>query len=415
MTEALSNASEGSTTTRATPGVSFLSLHWSRLLVAAILIPTGLLDLHYLGYYIGDFLGPYTGTGRALIPGGPSFFWLIGMPLLVIGGILVLYFLLSPIRYQFTFDAGSGTFDATSKWFLYKWSYHVPVVSRILYQRHRLGPKSWWIVFFVFSIVTIFQYGTGLFDLPRTTSNTLPVMMSLTAASDGCALAVLIFLMPSSLRVYTRDRVYEFWISCPHRNDVVYKYFVDQLFPGCNTTPPQRKTSLVRLVVGVILCTGSLLGLYANLLFGAWFSMIGLMYGFILVLEGVFADFHQETSIRETSEASSRFQMHHHQNRLNYRLDMAADLKAEDISRTIMPAWHGLFMAYLLGNIAMQITYALRFGTMTDPFSLLNFIASLALGMIVGLGFSKIVGNPKVVLVLFVTSFVAGAFLGAFL
>ncbi|HME54396.1 MAG TPA: hypothetical protein VKM55_19375 [Candidatus Lokiarchaeia archaeon] len=415
MTEEPADEMQPATTPLAKTGVMFLSVHWSRLLAAAIFIVTGLLDLHYLGYYIGDIFGTYTGTGMALIPGGPSFFWLIGMPILVIGGILVLYFLLSIIKYEFTFDAGSGSFVATGKWFSYKWTYEVSPVTRIVYQRHRIGPKAWWIVALIFFITTIIQYGGGLFNLPRSTSNTLPVMMLMTAISDGTALVVLIFLMQSSLRVYTRDRVYDFWVSCPPRNDVVYKYFVDQVFPVSKITQPQRTTNLDRTVIGIVLFIGSLLGLYANILLGEWFSMIGLMYGLILVLEGLFLDIHQETSIREPGADTGRFQMEHHHNALNYWIDITDGAVASNDHDSIVPAWHGLFMAYLLGNIAIQITYALRFGAIVDPFSLTNFIASIAFGIVVGLGFSKLLRKPKVILVFFVASLVASVILGVVL
>ena len=190
---------------------------------------------------------------------------------------------------------------------------------------------------------------------------------------------------------------------------------MDQLFSARETAHPQRKTSLVRLIAGLILCAGSLLGLFAKILFGEWFSMIGIMYGLILILESLFLDINQDITTRENGRENRRFQMLHHQNAMNYWLEIAASSSSADNHASIVSAWHGLFMAYLLGNIAMQIIYALRFGAFVDPFSLINVIASLAFGIVVGLGFSKLLRNPKVILALFVTSLVAGVILGVFL
>jgi hypothetical protein len=401
------------TAIREKPGVVFWSIHWSRVIAGVILVVKGRLDFHYLGYYIGDFLGPYTGTGRALIPGGPSFFWLIGMPILVIGGILVLYSLLSPIKYEFTFETGAASFDARGKWFLYTWTYHVPSVTSIVYQRHRIGPKAWWIMFFVFSIVESIQYGIGIFDLQHSVANTLPIMMLLTAACDAVVLVVLVFFMQSSLRVSTADRVYEFWVSCPPRNDVLYTYFVDRLFPASSTTREQENMNTSRIITGITLFAGSLLSLFAKLLFGEWLAMIGVMYGIMLVLEGSFLDIKQKVFERETGGEATRFKMHHRQNALNYRLDITDRLAHEEASVSEIPAWHYLFIAYLLGNIAMQITYGIRFGAFLDPLSLANFIASIAYGSLLGIEFFKLTRQTRLVLLFFLSCLAIGVILGA--
>jgi hypothetical protein len=392
-------------------GVTFISIHWSRLIAGGIFVLTGLLDFYYLGYAIGN----HTGTGTAIFLGGPSFFWLIGMPILAIGGVLIIYFLVSPLKYTFKFDVQGSSFDANVKWLCLGWSYHISPVSRITYQRHRLGPKTIWIAILVPWIIWIVEYGAGLFDLPRIVSITLPTMMIFTAISDAAALAVLIFLMPSSLRVYSPSRVYEFWISCPPRNDVVERYFLDHLCPGCKPSQVERKTHCTRLVTGVSLCAGSLLGLFADVLFGEWFSMVGLVYGIVLVLEACFDDVNQECTDREFSQRETRYRLFNWRNPINYRLDIIQQRTEEVHQFNAVPPWHWVFLVYLLWSMALQLTFALRFGAISGAYSLVDYVASIGFASAIGYGFTKLVRGRRAVLSLVLPSVIAGLLFGLFL
>ncbi len=388
--------------------VTFISIHWSRLLAGGIFVLTGLLDFHYLGYAIGN----HTGTGSALVLGGPSFFWLIGMPIIAIGGILILYFLVSALKYSFKFDAQGSSFDAKGKWLCLRWSYHISPITRITYQRHRLGPKTIWIGILVPWIVWIIEYGAGLFDLPRSVSNTLPTMMILTAISDATALAVLIFFMPSSLRVYAPDKVYEFWISCPPRNDVVRRYFRGQPFAPPRESNQGTRSVSPRLVTGALLCAGCLLGLFADVLFGEWFSTAGLVYGIVLVLEGFFLEFHQHHVVLDPVQGSSRYVMHERQNAINYHIDIAPSTGGGAREASSVPAWHIAFIGFLLVNAAIQLVLPLRFGAVANPLSVADYITSIAFLAFTCLGFYKLVQDPRATTILFVVSLVAGLVLG---
>jgi hypothetical protein len=394
----------------ATPGVTFLSVHWSRLIAGAIFLVTGGLDLFFLGSAIGN----HTGTGTAIFLGGPSFFWLIGMPIMVIGGVLVVYFLVSPIKYTFTVsaDATGITFQSRSKWLFFQGCYDLTAVSRVLYQRHRLGPKSAWIVVLVHWIILILKYGAGLFYLPRSTTQILPTMMMITAVCDAIALAVLIFFMPASLRVFTPGRVHDFWISVPPRDDKMQRYLLDTAFPANSTKSPEKSFSWTRLIVGLFLIAGSLLGLFADVLLGEWFSMAGLMYGLILVLESVFFDLGHEQQILEHENGLSRFHIKHWRNPLSHHVDIATPGHEGDRSASTIAPWHYIFIAFLLGNMAIQLTIALRFGAAANPLSLVDYVVSFAFSTVACIGFGKLLREPSKIKILFTAAILTGFIIG---
>ncbi len=392
--------------------ITVRSMHWSRLIAGTIFIVTGLLDLHALGYMFGGALGEYIGTGVALVLGGVSFFWLIGMPIMITGGILVLYFMVSTIKYTFTIDLERSTFVARERWFLFSWTHHVSPVTRVLYQHHRVGPKAGWIAVFACIIVLIVQYGGGMFDLPRSVSNVLPTMMVFTAICDGFAVFILVYLTPASIRVFTVDRVHDFWVSCPPRSNRLKHYFEGMLHDPQDIPGHRNTNASLRMVVGMLLCAISLLGLFGRILFGEWFSMAGLMYGLILVVEGIFiGPDHKSWKVKQDAELNN-FTASGRMNRWTSHVDIKQGTIDHLDGRVPLPAWHAMFIVYLLASMAIQVVVPLKAGALTSTLTLIDFFASITLGAAIWIAFHKLVKYKPASKAILIASLVIGVIIG---
>jgi len=78
--------------------IKFFSLNLTRLIAAFILIIAGIISFNVFGLDVGHEVK----YGSAVVLGGPSWFYVSGLPALGIGASLLLYFFLSPFRGVFS-------------------------------------------------------------------------------------------------------------------------------------------------------------------------------------------------------------------------------------------------------------------------------------------------------------------------
>ncbi|HMF30557.1 MAG TPA: hypothetical protein VKK79_04045, partial [Candidatus Lokiarchaeia archaeon] len=195
-----------------------LSYSYSRLAAAALFLVVGIMDLIVLSPYMGNpgaavFGGTYNGTGTAVVLGGVSFFYPVGIPVLAAGIGLAIY--LSVARFVGRF-ARSEHF-----WFFHEFRLLAPWLTEVpradaeafRYQNTQLGPKVLWPLWILPFSFIVLQYGLPLFNQQRATTNILSTMMTLSAV---CALlcCVLLLLWPQDyFEIATKEVLYEMYFA----------------------------------------------------------------------------------------------------------------------------------------------------------------------------------------------------------
>ncbi len=320
--------------------VTFFSSSHSRLAAALLFLAIALVDILYLTLHIGtpedvEMGGAYNGTGTAVVLGGVSFFYPVGLPLLITGISLAIHLVFSRFFGRF----------AKSENFLYfhefrfgvPWLTEVPRahVEAVRYQNTHLGPKVLWACFLVPYTIMVFQYGLPLFNQPRAETDILPIMMTLSAVGAIFALIFLLFWPQDYFEIASKDMLYEMWLA-PTTNAFEVRDQIVELF-GINLplrlkrkrreesraslsyersptslllsgiNPTQRE--FTQVLLGAILLIVGILGAFASIFFGMLFWAGAATYGTFLIARGILSDFSNRDATRVTvSSENGAFQ-----------------------------------------------------------------------------------------------------------
>lgn len=286
--------------------IKFFSLSITRLIAAIILILTGFISFNIFGLDVGHEVK----YGSAVVLGGPSWFYVTGLPVLGIGITLLLYFFLSPFH---------GTFSKSKNFFFFyeirpgfPWLTEIvrDDIEAIRYQNNHLGPKLGWLVFFMPFIVLQLMTAIPLFGAERAAPEyTLSWIFVIISILEVISLFFLVLTPQNYFEIATKDRLYEMWFSpLKFRKQSQYKEEFSK-FLGCNidTIKTDRidnnsngsmfkdisKTHfhLFKLIFALFLIVSAIIMLTQMVLFGPFVWWIALTYGFILLVKSFCFDF----------------------------------------------------------------------------------------------------------------------------
>jgi len=282
--------------------IKFNSFAFTRLAAAILLTIAGLLSLLVFGTDIGHEV-PY---GSAVFLGGPSWFYVTGLPALGFGLGLLLYCFLSLFRGIFSHSKNFYFFYEVRPGF--PWLTEVPKkdIEAIRYQNNNLGPKLTWIPAFFPFIVMQLMTAIPLFGAERAAPEyVLSWVFVIISIIEIIALLILVCFQQNYFEIATESRVYEMWFSpIKLKNLSLFKDNFSE-FLGCDVdVRAGEKTNIgtfkdldnthlqtFNLEFGLILVILSLIMLINMVFFGQLVWWLALIYGSILLLKAFSHDF----------------------------------------------------------------------------------------------------------------------------
>ncbi|MHA1820093.1 MAG: hypothetical protein ACTSU2_12205 [Promethearchaeota archaeon] len=314
---------------------SFLSVAWSRVIPAVLLIIMGIVDFKIFGYSVGpptrEWLGQYMGTGTAFILGGFSFFYPIGLPALGIGISLLIYGLLSPF-YGHLIKTNNSI--VLKEWKIYKPSLtEIPLskLKAVRIRNNHLGPKVIWIYVFLPIILISSSLAIHLFNHPLASNNTLPTFIMLTVAAELTSVLLLTLFPQSQIEFLTDKYLYDKYIMrvykddpykfvenlIEHIKDPKYSGELKQKSPSVSDEHdaleifgnkiPKKQVSTLRIITGASLIIIGLIDTYRELFFGILVWSAAVVYGLILLIDAIFKDYKNIEQIKpQTSIETNR-------------------------------------------------------------------------------------------------------------
>ena len=292
--------------------LKFFSFAISRLIAAAILIVIGISSFLIFGIDVGHEVE----YGSAVVLGGPSFFYLTGLPMLGVGFSLLLYFVLSIFRGIFS--------ESENFYFFYEfrtgfpWLTELPKkdIEGVRYQNNHLGPKLTWIVFFVPFIVLQLMTAIPLFFVENAGPEyVLSWSFLIFSVLEVGVMIILVCFQQPYFEIVSNDMLYEMWFSPINiKGQKEVKLLFKNFFDASRTSPDEKNLKeelgtnspndekffstiqknhflLFRLIFGVFLLTISILMIFQMILFGAFVWWIAFTYGIILIIKSFNNDF----------------------------------------------------------------------------------------------------------------------------
>jgi hypothetical protein len=287
-----------------TKNIRFNSFAFTRLIAALLLIVGGILSLSVFGTDVGHEV-PY---GSAIFLGGPSWFYLTGLPAIGFGFGLFLYFFLSPFRGIFSKSENFYYFYEIRPGF--PWLTEIPKkdVEMMRYQDNYLGPKLTWIPALFPFIVMQLMTSISLFSSERAAPEfTLSWTFLTITILEIISLIILVFFQQRYFEIATDSRLYEMWFSpfriknrknfdkefsrflglnLESRNEASSKYSLEDI--------NKNHISLFNLFFGLFLIILSLIMFNFMIMFGPLFWWLALIYGFILITKSLSYDFNKK-------------------------------------------------------------------------------------------------------------------------
>jgi len=291
--------------------IKFNSLALTRLIVAILLIIAGIISLEIFGTGVGHELE----YGSAVFLGGPSWFYVTGLPALGFGFGLLLYFFLSIFRGIFSKSKNFYFFYEIRPGF--PWLTEIPIkdVEAFRYQNNHLGPKLTWIVVFMPFIVMQLMTAIPLFWAERAgPEHILSWTFVIISIIEIISVIILVFFYQEYYEIATNTKLYEMWFApVKFKNKEKFHEEFHKLLSFGNVESfkerelgelrgeifknvKDKHSNYYRLILGSILVLLSIIMLTQMLFFGplVWWVMI--IYGFILIVEAVTQDFSKKGS-----------------------------------------------------------------------------------------------------------------------
>jgi hypothetical protein len=282
--------------------IKFNSFAFTRLAAAVLLIFAGLVSLLIFGTDIGHEV-PY---GSAVFLGGPSWFYVTGLPALGFGFGLLLYSFLSIFRGNFSHSKNFYFFYEYRPAF--PWLTEVPKkdIEAIRYQNNHLGPKLLWIPALFPFIVLQLMTAIPLFSAERAAPEyLLSWVFVLISIIEIVCLLILVFFQQNYFEIATESRLYEMWFA-PIKFKKLSEFKDDFCkFLGCNidfrkdeesnievfSNLNSRHFKLFNLIFGIILVVLSVVMLRFMVFFGQLVWWLSLLFGSILLVRSISQDF----------------------------------------------------------------------------------------------------------------------------
>ncbi|MFX1568439.1 MAG: hypothetical protein ACFFCV_08730 [Promethearchaeota archaeon] len=276
--------------------LKFYSISISRLGAAIIFTFVGVLTLLIFGTDVGHNVT----YGSAVVLGGPSFFYVTGLPALAIGFGLFLYFILSPFRGRFS--------KSQNFYFFYEvrpfcpWLTEVPKkdIEVIRYQNNHLGPKLGWVMLILPFIVLQLMTAIPLFFVEKAGPNfVLSWIFLIISFLEIIALILLVLFQQNYYEIGTKTHLYEMWFSpfkfknrseLPENFSNFFECEIEE-DSGENLNISDTHFQLFDLIFGLFLIISAIIMLTQMILFGPLYWWVALMYGVILLFKSFSFDF----------------------------------------------------------------------------------------------------------------------------
>ena len=323
--------------------LKFYSIAITRLIAALLLLIAGIISFSIFGSDVGHEIK----YGSAVVLGGPSFFYVTGLPALGIGLGLILYFFLSPFR---------GTFSQSENFYFFyevrpfcPWLTEIPKkdIEALRYQNNHLGPKYGWIMLFLPFIVMQLMTAIPLLMIRRAGPDyTLSWTFITISILEIIALILLVMFQQNYFEIATSSHLYEMWFSPlakfknQSENEKRFSRFLACDVEGemQSDLPRQIMDSnlknthfqLFNAVFGLFLITSAIIMMIYMVLFGPLYWWIALMYGLILILKSICFDFSKKGG--DKFYYSERSRIFKFKRNFSYKFHYIANYKIESVS-----------------------------------------------------------------------------------
>ncbi len=279
--------------------LKFNSIAITRFFAAIIFIFVGILTLLIFGTDVGHNVT----YGSAVVLGGPSFFYVTGLPALSIGFGLFLYFIISPFRGNFS--------KSKNFYFFYEirpfcpWLTEIPKkdIEALRYQNNHLGPKLGWVMLILPFIVLQLMTAIPLFFVESAGPDyVLSWTFLIISLLEIIALMLLILSQQYYFEIATKTHLYEMWFSpfqLKKRLELPEEFgnfFECGIEKGIENNPSFTNVNdthfqLFDLIFGLFLIISAIVMLTQMILFGPLYWWAALMYGIMLLIKSFSFDF----------------------------------------------------------------------------------------------------------------------------
>lgn len=287
--------------------IRFYSFALSRLIASLLLLILGFVDLFILTGGLSHHSAPF---GQAIVLGGPSYFYTVGLFPSLFGIGLLLYVMISSFRGVFSNSENNlyfHEFRPTSPWttkILKK------KIEALRYQNNHLGPKLIWVVLLMPFIVLSFIEGfylVNIFVIPRLENPIQGILLIFSGIMECFALFFLVLTPQHYFEIATKDDLYEMWFE-PETAKIRLKEIdpiteeISEVFE-CSMKKEEisefmkinqissTHRSYTNLILGFFFIATSVVMWNFFILFGTLYWWFAIIFGSILVIRAISQDF----------------------------------------------------------------------------------------------------------------------------
>lgn len=287
--------------------IRFYSFALSRLIASLLLLIMGFVDLFILTGGLSHHSAPF---GQAIVLGGPSYFYTVGLFPSLFGIGLLLYVMISSFRGVFSNSKNNlyfHEFRPTSPWttkILKK------DIEALRYQNNHLGPKLIWVVLLMPFIVLSFIEGfylINMYAIPRLKTPIQGILLIFSAIMECFALFFLVLTPQNYFEIATKDDLYEMWFE-PEKSKIRLKEIdpitedISEVFECSmkkeeisefmkNNQISTTHRSYTNLILGIFFIATSIVMWNFFILFGTLYWWFAIIFGSILVIRAISQDF----------------------------------------------------------------------------------------------------------------------------
>jgi len=287
--------------------IRFYSFALSRLIASLLLLIMGFVDLFILTGGLSHHSAPF---GQAIVLGGPSYFYTVGLFPSLFGIGLLLYVMISSFRGVFSNSKNNlyfHEFRPTSPWttkILKK------DIEALRYQNNQLGPKLIWVVLLMPFIVLSFIEGfylINIFAIPRLENPIQGILLIFSAIMECFTLFFLVLTPQHYFEIASKDDLYEMWFE-PEKSKIRLKEIdpitedISEVFE-CSIKKEEISEFMknnqistthryyTNLILGIFFIATSVIMWNLLILFGTLYWWFAIIFGSILVIRAISQDF----------------------------------------------------------------------------------------------------------------------------
>ncbi|GAH29800.1 unnamed protein product, partial [marine sediment metagenome] len=287
--------------------IRFYSFALSRLIASLLLLIMGFVGLFILTGGLSHHSAPF---GQAIVLGGPSYFYTVGLFPSLFGIGLLLYVMISSFRGVFSNYKNNlyfHEFRPTSPWttkILKK------DIEALRYQNNQLGPKLIWVVLLMPFIVLSFIEGfylINMYAIPRLENPIQGILLIFSAIMECFALFFLVLTPQHYFEIATKDDLYEMWFE-PEKSKIRLKEIdpitedISEVFECSmkkeeisefmkNNQISTTHRSYTNLILGIFFIATSIVMWNFFILFGTLYWWFAIIFGSILIIRAISQDF----------------------------------------------------------------------------------------------------------------------------